>query len=80
MNNPTKDEFQQLLFNLSTGKLGLIHIQNALRAHYRETLPRETVDILCGSGDGDAGLIAKHFSLLRQMIGAMELVVRRAHD
>ena len=76
------NKFDQLVDDLKTGKLTLNMIQIAIRAYVRESkhTPIEVVDILCGSGDNNAGLIYKQFKLISETLGAMELAVRRAKD
>jgi len=75
------DKFSQLLKDLDDGQLSLTHISIALSAHYREGkhLPDEIRNIIGGEGQG-SGLIHRHFKLLSQTIGALELACRRVRD
>ena len=76
------NKFDQLVDDLNTGKLSLTMIQIAIRAHVRDSksVSVECKDILCGSGETNAGLIYKQFRVIVETIGGMELAVRRAKD
>ena len=76
------NKLKQLVEDLSNGTMSVRQIETALRRHYRhhKNLPTETIDLLCGAGESDPGLIAGHFALLRETIGSIELAVRRSRD
>ena len=77
------NKFDQLVDDLTTGALGLTHVQIAIResVRRRKDLPEGIKDILAGKGESNAGLIYKHFSVIKETIGAMELAYRRgAHE
>lgn len=54
----------------------------AMREYVRRSknIPVECKDILAGKGDTNAGLIYRQFKLIEEVIGGMELAVRRAKD
>jgi len=75
------NKFDQLVEDLVTNKITLTMVQLAIRESVRrcEVTPDECKSILCG-GPSNSGLIYRQFSLISQMIGGMELAVRRAKD
>ena len=76
------NKFDQLVDDLKTGRLTFNQLQIAMRASIREsehTFP-EYVDLLCGSGETNPGLIYMMFKPITQLAGAFELAVRRARD
>ncbi len=77
-----QNKFTALVDDLKSGAVNLTIIQDAVRVWVRDRpqTPRETVDLLCGSGDSSSGLIAAHFQLLGEIIGSMELAARRARE
>lgn len=78
----TTNKFEQLVQDLVDGSLGFTHIQIAIRESIRrrKDIPEGAKDVLCGKGEASSGLIFKIFALIRQTIGGMELVHRRARD
>lgn len=77
-----KDKFTQLVDDLVSGKLGLIHIQNAIRASIRQRkdIPEGVKDLLAGKGDTNPGLIFYMFRPIGQAMGTVELAFRRGSD
>lgn len=75
------DKFSQLVKDLKDGKLGLNHLQIAYRTYLRERedLPEGIKDLLCG-GKNAGGLIGKHFQLISELVGNMELAYLRGSD
>mgnify|MGYP001577680575 FL=1 len=73
------NKFEQLVDDLNSHKMGMLHIQNALRAHtrHRPEIPEQIKDLLCGKNEGDGGLIREFFKLLQRTIGTTELAYRR---
>ncbi len=74
------DKFTQLCKDLKSGDLSMTHISIALSAHYRqaEHLPEGIRNIIGGMGEG-SGLIHKHFKLMSNTIGELELAYRRGN-
>lgn len=75
------NKFDQLVEDLVSGELGLTHVQMAIResVRRRKDIPDGIKDILAGK-EGNAGLIYRQFSLISNMIGAMELAFRRGEQ
>ena len=78
---PNMNKFTELVESLDSGELTLTHIQIAYREHIRNSkdIPDEGKSILCGEGN-NSGLLYKHFALISNLVGGMELAVRRAKD
>jgi hypothetical protein len=72
------DKYSQLVKDLKTNKLTMLHIRQAIRQYYRDSphIPEEAKTILCGTSN-DSGLISKVFNLMSGIIGGMELVYLR---
>ncbi len=73
------NRFDQLVDDLTTGKLGLTLVQQAIRLYIRnrEDIPDPIKDILCGGSRANAGLICRIFMGINETIGSMELAYRR---
>jgi len=74
--------FDRLFLDLSTGKLGQIGMQNAIRAwvRSRNDLPDGIKDLLCGRGERDPGLLYRLFPPIANIIGTVELAYRRGYE
>ena len=72
------NEFELLCKNLHDGKLNLTHIAIALSDYYRtsDKVPEELQSIIGGIGEG-SGLVHRHFRLLSNAIGDLELAYLR---
>ncbi len=73
------NRFEQLVDDLTTGKLTLTHVQIAIRASIRrrDDIPEGIKDLLSGKGDSYSGLIYKMFKPMQEVIGTVELAYRR---
>lgn len=77
-----KNKFDQLVEDLTTDKISWTMLQTAVKASIRnrKDLPEGIKDLLCGRSAHHAGLIQKHFQLISETIGSMELAYRRGGD
>jgi len=73
------NKFDQLLGDLNTGKLTMLHVHIALRTYVkmRKDIPEGARNLLVGKHEGDAGLLGMLYSFIPHVIGSMELAYRR---
>jgi hypothetical protein len=73
------NKFDQLLDDLNTGKLTMLHVHIALRTHIkmRKDIPEGARNLLVGKHEGDAGLLGMLYSFIPHVIGSVELAYRR---
>lgn len=76
------NKFDQLVEDLTTGKISHTMLQIAYRAaiRQRKDLPEGIKDLLCGRSEYHAGLIYQQFKVISETIGSMELAYRRGTD
>ena len=77
MSNVTFEDIVQLWATNSP-----IVMINAYRTSIRQSseIPEAVKGLLCGINEYDAGLIARHWGLIQQMIGNVELAYRRGEQ
>lgn len=73
------NKFDQLLDDLNTGKLTMLHVHIALRTYIRmrKDIPEGARNLLVGRHEGDTGLLGMLYSFIPHVIGSVELAYRR---
>ncbi len=71
--------YDELVENLRSGKITFNMLQMAYRESIRrrDDIPEEVKDLLCGAGEGRAGIIQKMMSNVNEVVGNVELAFRR---
>lgn len=73
------NKFDQLLGDLNTGKLTMLHVHIALRTYVkmRKDIPEGARNLLVGAKEGDTGLLGMLYSFIPHVMGSVELAYRR---